>query len=61
MQVISRPWPLFVRHKQIAAMGAAVDEGVDRAVGVARDDDRDLADRRRDPIAGVGDFAARHR
>src|SRR6266550_5458879 len=36
-------------------MGAAVDEGVDRAVRTARDDDRDLADRRRDPIAGLRD------
>src|SRR2546423_12096943 len=36
-------------------MGAAVDEGVDRAVRTARDDDRDLADRRRDPIAGFRD------
>src|SRR3954451_5186130 len=33
-------------------MSAAVDEGVDRAVRPARDDDRDLADCRRGPIAG---------
>ena len=38
-------------------MGAAVDEGVDGAVRAARDDDRDLADRGRDPIAGFGDLA----
>src|SRR3954469_25382577 len=38
-------------------MGAAVDEGVDGAVRAARDDDRDLADCRRDPIAGFGDLA----
>ena len=37
-------------------MGAAVDKGVDRAVRSAGDDDRDLADRRRDPIAGLGDL-----
>jgi hypothetical protein len=37
-------------------MGAAVDKGVDRAVRAARDNDGDLADRRRDPIAGFGDL-----
>ena len=42
--------------QQVAAMGAAVDEGIDRAVRPARDDDRDLADRRRHPIAGVRDL-----
>ena len=38
-------------------MGAAIDHRVDRAVGAAGHDDRDLADRRRDPVAGVGDLA----
>src|SRR5580704_8595091 len=47
---------LIGEAQQIAAMGAAVDKGVDRAVRRAGDDDRDLADRRRDPIAGIGDF-----
>src|SRR5207248_9372410 len=36
-------------------MGAAVDEGVDRAVRTARDDDRDLAARRRESLAGLRD------
>src|SRR6266851_1654123 len=42
--------------QEVAAMGAAVDEGVDRAVGPPPDDDRDLAERRRDPVAGLGDL-----
>src|SRR5215212_2507109 len=37
-------------------MGATVDEGVDLAVRAARDDDRNLADRRRHPVSGIGDF-----
>src|SRR5262249_5834934 len=48
--------PLFGQAQEVAAMGAAVDEGVDGTVRAARDDDRDLTDCRRDPIAGVGDF-----
>src|ERR1051325_4806284 len=47
---------LLGQAQQVAAMGAAVDESVDRAVRAARDYDRDLADRRRDPIAGLGDL-----
>src|SRR4051794_1538511 len=38
-------------------MGAAVDEGIDSAVRPARHNNRDLADRCRDPIAGLGDLA----
>ena len=49
--------PVVRQAQQVAAMGAAVDEGVDRAVRAARDDDRNLADRRRDPVAGIGDLA----
>src|SRR5437764_9832362 len=48
--------PLLGQAQQIAAMGATVDEGVDRAVRATSDDDRDLADCRRDPIAGFGDL-----
>src|SRR5947208_7074099 len=48
--------PLLGQAQQIAAVGAAVDEGVDRAIRAARDNDRDLADGRRDPIAGRGDL-----
>jgi len=39
--------------QQVAAVGAAVDERVDRTIRRAGDDDRDLTDRRRDPVAGV--------
>src|SRR6266542_7080295 len=42
--------------KEVAAMGAAVDKGVDRAVRPARDDDRDLVDGCRDPVAGLGEL-----
>src|SRR6202166_3113935 len=47
---------LLGQAQQIAAMGAAVDEGVDRAIRAPGDDDRDLADGRRDPVAGLGDL-----
>ena len=42
--------------QQVAAMGAAVDEGVDRAGRVAHDDDRGLADRGGDVVARFGEF-----
>ena len=42
--------------QQVAAMGAAVDEGVDRAGRVAHDDDRGLADGGGDVVAGFGEF-----
>src|SRR5207237_9200224 len=48
---------LLGEAQEIAAMGAAVDESVDRAVRAARHDDRDLADRRGDPIARLGDLS----
>ncbi len=47
---------LAFQAQQIAAMGAAVDEGVDRTGGVANDDDRCLADRGSDEIARFGEF-----
>src|SRR5690349_22882642 len=47
---------LLGQAQQIAAMGAAVNKGVDRAVRAARDNDGHLADRRRDPIAGHRDL-----
>src|SRR3954454_12654365 len=49
--------PVVCQAQQIAAMGAAVNEGVDLAVRAARDDDRDLADRRRVPVTGFRDLA----
>ena len=42
--------------QQVAAMGAAVDKGVDLAVIAAGHDDCGLADRRRDPIARIRDL-----
>ena len=42
--------------QQVAAMGAAVDEGVDRAGCVAHDDDRGLADGGGDIVAGLGEL-----
>jgi hypothetical protein len=45
----------FFETQQIAAMGAAVDESVDLAGIVAGDDDRGLADGRRDPVARLRD------
>ena len=45
-----------LQAQQVAAMGAAVDEGVDRAGRVAHDDDRGLADGGRDVVAGFGEF-----
>src|SRR5436190_9522574 len=47
---------LLGQAQEIAAMGAAVDEGVDRAVRAARHNDRDLADCRGDPVAGLRDL-----
>src|SRR5437016_6253464 len=47
---------LLGQAQEVAAMGAAVDEGIDRAVGPAHDDDRDLANRCRDPVAGLRDL-----
>ena len=41
---------------QRAAMGAAVDEGLDLAVAVAVDDDRRVADPGGAKVAGIGDF-----
>ena len=48
--------PDISRRTMRAAMGAAVDESVDRAVCVAVDDDRGVADIGRAEIAGVGDL-----
>src|SRR5439155_19120512 len=45
----------FAPHLR-AAMGAAVDEGMDRARGVAVDDDRRVADPTRAKIAAVRDL-----
>ena len=45
-----------LQAQQVAAMGAAVDEGVDRAGRVAHDDHRGLADRGGDVVAGFGEF-----
>ncbi len=56
MQLISLPLPRRVEAQQVAAMGAAVDEGVDRAGGVAHDDDRGLADGGGDLVARLGDL-----
>ena len=42
--------------QQVAAMGAAVDEGVDRAGGVAHDDDGRFADGGGDVVAGLREF-----
>src|SRR3954466_12962622 len=49
--------PLVCQTQQIAAMGAAVDEGSNGAVRPARDNDRDFTDCRRDPVAGFWDLA----
>src|SRR3954453_3690343 len=48
---------LVRQEQQIAAMGAAVDGGVDSAVRPAREYNRHLADPRRDPVAGLGYLA----
>ena len=45
-----------LQAQQIAAMRAAVDKGVDFALGVAGDDDRGLADRRGDVIPRIRDL-----
>src|SRR2546423_13603572 len=47
---------LLGKAQEIAAMGAAVDEGVDRAVRAARHNDRDFADCRGHPVAGLRDL-----
>ncbi len=47
---------LALDAQQIAAMGAAVGEGVNAALGVAGDDHRGLADRRRHVIARARDL-----
>jgi hypothetical protein len=45
-----------LQAQQVAAMRAAIDDGVDVAVVVARDDDRGLADRCCDIIARIRNF-----
>ena len=53
--MLARSAAQFAPH-QCAAMGAAVDEGLDQPVVVAIDDDRGLAEIGGAEIAGVGDF-----
>ena len=57
MQVISLPCPLFVRHSRLPRWAQRLTKALMAPSGAARDDDRDLADRRRDPVAGFGDLA----
>src|SRR5467141_4780709 len=56
MHLISLTFPSRSKHSRFTAMRAPVDEGVDPARSVARDDHRRLADRRGDVIARIRDL-----
>ena len=56
-QIVGMPAPL--QADEIAAMGAAVDHRMQRPVIAAGDDDRRLAEKGRQIVAGLGQFAGK--